>query len=52
MCGIRKLDRIRNERLMWTTKVGEIEKKVQKRSLKWHGHVMRREEHYVGRMAK
>ena len=42
---------IRNERIRGTTKVGEITKKVQERRLKWHGHVMRREEHYVGRRA-
>ena len=30
---------------------GESTKKVQERSLKWYGHVMRREEHYVGRRA-
>ena len=30
--------------------MGEIANKVQE-SLKWHGHVMRREEHYVGRRA-
>ena len=29
----------------------EIAKKVQERRLKWYGHVMRREEHYVGRRA-
>ena len=27
----------------------EITKKVQERRLKWYGHVMRREAHYVGR---
>ena len=32
-------------------KVVEIAKKVQERRLKWYGHVMRREEHYVGRRA-
>ena len=33
--------------------MGEIAKKVQEslRRLKWYGHVMRREEHYVGRRA-
>ena len=50
MCGVTKLDKIRNERIRWTTKVGEI-KKVQERRLKWYGHVMRREEHYIGRRA-
>ena len=47
MCGVTKLDKIRNERMRGTTKVGEITKKVQERRLKWYGHVMRREEHYV-----
>ena len=36
MCGVTKLGNIRNERI---------------RGLKWYGHVMRREEHYVGRRA-
>ena len=51
MCGVTKLDKIRNERIRTTTKVGEITKKVQERRVKWYGHVMRREEHYVGRRA-
>ena len=51
MCGVTKLDKIRNERIRGTTKVGSIIKKIQERRLKWYGHVMRREEHYVGRRA-
>ena len=51
MCGVTKLDNIGNERISGTTKVGEITKKVQERRLKRYGHVMRREEHYVGRRA-
>ena len=51
MCRVTKLDKIRNERIRGTMKVGEITKKVQERRLKWYGHVMRREEHYVGRRA-
>ena len=35
MCGVTKLDKIRNERIRGTTKVGEITKKVQERRLKW-----------------
>ena len=31
--------------------MGEITKKVQEKRLKWYGHVMRREEHRVGRRA-
>ena len=32
-----------------TTKVGEISKKVQESRLKWYGHVLRREDEYVGK---
>ena len=38
-----KLNKIRNEIIMGTTKVWEISKKVQKRRLKLYRHVMRRE---------
>ena len=31
--------------------MGEITKKVEERRLKWYGHVLRREEHSVGRRA-
>ena len=31
--------------------MGENTKKVQERRFRWNGHVMRREEHYVGRRA-
>ena len=51
MCGVTKLDKIRNERIRGTTNVGEITKKVQERRLKWYGRVMKREEHCVGRRA-
>ena len=36
MCGVTKLDKIRNERIRGTTKVGEITKKVHERRLKWY----------------
>ena len=49
MSGVTKLDRIRNERIRGATKVGEISKKVQESRLKWYGHVLRREEEYVGK---
>ena len=35
MCGVTKLDNIRNERMGETTQVGEIAKKVRERRLKW-----------------
>ena len=34
MCGVTKLDKIRNEIIRGTTKVGEIAKKVQERRLR------------------
>ena len=43
------MDRIRNERIRGTTKVGEISKKVQESRLKWYGRVSRREDEYVGK---
>ena len=33
MCGVTKLDKVRNERIRGTTKMGEIIKKVQERML-------------------
>ena len=38
MSGVTKLDRIANERIRGTTKVGEISKKVQESRLKWYHH--------------
>ncbi|XP_063610714.1 uncharacterized protein LOC134784544 [Penaeus indicus] len=35
MCGVTKLDKIRNERIRGTTKVVETSKKVQERRLQW-----------------
>ncbi|XP_066974261.1 uncharacterized protein [Macrobrachium rosenbergii] len=49
MCGVTKMDRIKNERTRGTTKVVELSKKAQERGLQWYGHVMRRDETYVGR---
>ena len=49
MCGVTKLDMIPNTRIREMTKVGEISGKVQEKRLKWFGHVMRREEDYIGK---
>ena len=35
MCGVTKLDKIRNERKRGTTKVGETARKLQERRLRW-----------------
>ena len=44
MCGVWKLDKIRNERIRGTAKVGEITKKVQERRSKTGA--LRRKEGY------
>ena len=49
MSGATKLEIIRNETIRGTAEVGEISKKVQESRLKWYGHVLRREEEYVGK---
>ena len=49
MSGVTKLDRISSEIIRGTTKVEEIIKKVQESRLKWYGHVLRREDEYVGK---
>ena len=49
MCGVTKLDRVRNGRMREARKVGEIAKKVKERRRNWCGHMMRREDHYLGR---
>ena len=49
MVGITRRDKIRNELVRGTTKVAEISRKVQEKRLQWFGHVMRRDEDYVGR---
>ena len=49
MSTVTKLDIIRNEIIRGTTKVGKISKKVQESRLKWYGHVLRREDEYVGK---
>ena len=49
MSRVTKLDRIRNERIIGTTKVGEISKKVQESRSTWYEHVLRREDESVGK---
>ena len=52
MCGVtRRGDNIRNERIIWTTRVVQASKKIIEKRLKWFGHVRRmKEEHIVRRM--
>ncbi|XP_026683621.1 uncharacterized protein LOC103514996, partial [Diaphorina citri] len=49
ICGVTRLDRIRNEIIRSKIKVTEISKKIQERRLQWYGHVQRREENYIGK---
>ena len=49
MCGVTRRDRIRNELIRGTTKVREISDKIQESRLRWYGHIMRRDEQYVGK---
>ena len=49
VCGVSKLDRMRNESIRGTTKVGELPKKGQKSRSNRYGCVLRREEDYVGK---
>lgn len=47
--GKTRKDRIRNEVIRKMGGVIEVSKKIQERRLQWFGHVMRREDKYVGR---
>ena len=49
MCGVTRRDKIRNEVIRGTSKVREISDKIQESRLRWYGHVMRRDEQYIGR---
>ena len=51
MCGVTRRDRIRNELIRGTVKVAELSRKIQEKRLNWYGHVMRRDEDYVGKRA-
>ena len=46
--GVTRKDRIKNEHVRGTVKVGQI-RKVRESRLRWYGHVKRREDAYVGR---
>ncbi|KAL1447841.1 hypothetical protein WDU94_001904 [Cyamophila willieti] len=51
-CGVTRMDRIRNEVIRNKTKVTEVTKKIQERRLQWYGHVMRRDDDYVGKKVR
>ena len=47
--GVMRKDKIRNELIRSTVKVEWLEMKMRKGRLRWYGHVMRRDQEYVGR---
>ena len=47
--GVTRKDMIRNEYIRSTVKVERLGMKMREGSLRWYGHVMRRDQEYVGR---
>ena len=47
--GWTRQDRIRNERIRNMTRVGQFSVKIRQSRLSWFGHVMRRDDQYVGK---
>ena len=47
--GVTRKDKIRNEHIRSTVKVERLGMKVREGRLRWYGHVMRRDQEYVGR---
>ena len=42
MCGVTRMDRVKNEHVRGSVKVNEVSQKVQEARLGWYGHLMRR----------
>ncbi|XP_068250297.1 uncharacterized protein [Palaemon carinicauda] len=49
MARIMRLDKVRDDLVKGPTKVTDGSKKIQEKRLHWFGHVMRRNQEYVGR---
>ena len=47
--GVMRKDKIRNEHIRSTVKVERLGMKMREGRLRWYGHVMRRDQEYVGR---
>ena len=47
--GVTRKDKIRNEYIRSTVKVERLRLKMREKGLRWYGHVMRRDQEYVGR---
>ena len=48
--GVTRKDKIRNEYIRSTVKVERLGMKMREGRLRWYGHVMRRDQEYVGKM--
>ena len=50
MCGVTRMDRVKNEHVRGSVKVSEASRKVQEARLRWYGHLLRRnDEQHVAR---
>ena len=47
--GVTRKDKIRNEYIRRTVKVEQLGMKIREGRLRWYGHVMRRDQEFVGR---
>ena len=47
--GVMRKNKIRNEYIRGTVKIERLGMKMRKGRLRWYGHVMRRDQKYVGR---
>ena len=47
--GVTRKDKIKNEYISGTVKVERLGTKMREGRLRWYGHVMRRDQKYVGR---
>ena len=47
--GVTRKDKIRNEYIRSAVKVERLEMKMREGRLRWYGHVMRRDQEYIGR---
>ncbi|XP_023221690.1 MKL/myocardin-like protein 1 [Centruroides sculpturatus] len=52
MCGVSRKDRIRNEFIRGSDKVGPYRRKMQECRLRWFGHIERSSEDYVGKRVR
>ena len=47
--GVTRMDKIRNEYIRWTAQVGRFGEKTREARLRWYGHVLRKDNGYIGR---